>query len=97
MHRAAKRCVTCFLQPKRKRTGADSEDSPSTLPLTAAWMLQPNHWQGRNTLGQVLREMCISTANLKKQALQSIAGAFPGNSVLHKWHIVSSSVCTLCG
>jgi hypothetical protein len=43
-------------------------------------MLRPN--QGRSTLGQVLGEMHISTA--KKQVIQSMAGAFPGNAVLHK-------------
>ncbi len=69
------------------------EALPPTLPLTAAWMLRPN--QGWSTLGQVLWEMRISTA--KKQVLQSIAGAFPGNAVLHKWHIISSPACTLCG
>ncbi len=39
-------------------------------------------------------EMHISTA--KKQVLQSIAVAFPGNAVLHKWSIISSPACTLC-
>jgi hypothetical protein len=78
VQRAAKHCVTRILQPKRGRTGVEA--SPPTLPLTAAWMLWPN--QGRCTLGQVLGEMRISTA--KKQLLQSIAGAFPGNAVLHK-------------
>jgi hypothetical protein len=88
---AAKRCVTRILRPKRGRT--DLEASTPTLHVTAAWMLRPN--QGRSTLGQVLGEMRISTA--KKQMLQSIAGAFPGNAVLHKWRIVSSPACTLCG
>ena len=91
VQRAAKRCVTRILRQKRGRT--DVEASPPTLPLTAAWMLWPN--QGRSTLGKVLGEMRISTA--KKQVLQSIAGAFPGNAVLHKWRIVSSPACTLCG
>ena len=91
VQRAAKRCVTRILRPKRGRT--EVEASPPMLPITAAWMLRPN--QGRSTLGQVLGEMRISTA--KKQVLQSIAGAFPGNAVLHKWRIVSSPACTLCG
>ena len=39
--------------------------------------------------------MKISTA--KKQVLQSIAGAFPCNAVLHKWGIVPSAACALCG
>jgi hypothetical protein len=43
----------------------------------------------------VLGELKISTA--KKQVLQSIAGAFPCNAVLHKWGKVSSAGCTLCG
>jgi hypothetical protein len=80
VQRAAKRCVTCILRPKRGRTGVEA--SPPTLPLTAAWMLLAN--QGRSTLCQVLGKMHISTA--KKQVLQSIAGAFPGNAVLHKAH-----------
>ncbi len=91
VQRAAKRCVTRILRPKRGRTGVEA--SPPTLPLTAAWMLRPN--QGRSTLGQVLGEMRISTA--KKQVLHSIAGAFPGNAVLHKWRIISSPACILCG
>ncbi len=56
-------------------------------------MLRPN--QGRSTLGHVLGEMRISTS--KKKVLQSIAGEFPGNAVLHKWHKISSPACTLCG
>jgi hypothetical protein len=39
--------------------------------------------------------MKISTA--KKQVLQSIAGAFPCNAVLHKWGRVPSAACALCG
>ena len=39
--------------------------------------------------------MKISTA--KKQVLQSIAGAFPCNAVLHKWGVVPSAACALCG
>ncbi len=68
-----------LLRPKRWRAGA--EPSPPTLPLTASWLLRPD--QGRNALGKVLGEMKISAA--KKQVLQSIAGAFPGNALLHKW------------
>jgi hypothetical protein len=69
------------------------EALPPTLPLMAAWMLLSN--KGLSTLGQVLGEMRISTA--KKHVLQSIAGVFPGNAVLHKWRIISSPACTLCG
>jgi hypothetical protein len=69
-----------------------AEASPPTLPLTASWLLQLN--QGRSTLGKVLDEMKISSA--KKQVLQSIAGAFPGNAVLHRWGIKPSAACTLC-
>ena len=29
--------------------------------------------------------------------LQSIAGSFPCNAVLHKWGIVPSAACALCG
>ena len=50
---------------------------------------------GREMLGKVLGEMRISTA--KKQVLQSIAGAFPGNAVLYQWRIVQSAACALCG
>jgi hypothetical protein len=55
-------------------------------------MLRPN--QGRDTPGKVLGDMSISTA--KKQVLQSIAGAFPCNAVLHKWGIAPSAACSLC-
>ena len=91
VQRAAERCVTRTLKPKRGRAG--EEASPPTLPLTASWLLRSN--QGRSTLGKVLAEMKISTA--KKQVLQSIAGAFPCNAVLHKWGIVPSAACALCG
>jgi hypothetical protein len=50
---------------------------------------------GPSTLGKVLGEMKISAA--KKQVLQSIAGSFPCNAVLHKWNIVPLAACTLCG
>jgi hypothetical protein len=38
--------------------------------------------------------MKIST--VKKQVLQSIAGAFPCNAVLHKWGKVPSDAYALC-
>jgi hypothetical protein len=55
-------------------------------------MIRPN--QGRDTLGKVLGEMRVSIA--KKQVLQSIAGAVPCNTVLHKWGIAPSPACALC-
>jgi hypothetical protein len=91
VQRAAEQCVTRILRPKRGRAG--EEASPPTLSLTASWLLRPN--QGRSTLGKVLGEMRVSPA--KKQVLQSIAGAFPCNAVLHKWGIVASAACALCG
>jgi len=91
VQRAAELCLNRMLRPKRGRAGTAA--SPPALPLTAAWMLRPN--QGRDTLGKVLGDMSISTA--KKQVLQSIAGAFPCNAVLHKWGIAPSPACALCG
>ena len=91
VQRTAEQCVTNILQPKRGRAGA--EPSPPALPLTASWLLRPD--QGRSTLGKVLGKMQISPA--KKQVLQSIAGAFPCNAVLHKWGVVPSAACALCG
>ena len=91
VQRAAEQCVTSILRPKRGRAGAEA--SPPALPLTASWLLRPN--QGRSTLGKVLREMKISAA--KKQVLQSIAGAFPCNALLHKWGKLPSPACALCG
>jgi hypothetical protein len=81
-----------FLRPKRGRAGA--EDSTPVLPLTAScqWLLQTN--QGQSTLGKILGEMNIST--VKKQVLQSIAGAFPCNAVLHKLGVVPSAACAPC-
>jgi hypothetical protein len=38
--------------------------------------------------------MRISAA--KNQVLQSMAGAFPCNVVLHKWGIAPSAACALC-
>jgi hypothetical protein len=91
VQRAAELCLNRMLRPKRGRAG--TEASLSALPLTTAWMLQPN--QGRDTVGKVLGEMRVSTT--KKQVLQSRAGAFPCNAVLHKWGIAPSPACALCG
>jgi ribonuclease HI len=91
VQRVAEQCVTGILRPRRGRAGAEA--SPPALPLTASWLLRRD--QGRSTLGKVLGEMKISTA--KKQVLQSIAGAFPCNAVLHKWGRVPSAACALCG
>jgi hypothetical protein len=88
--RPAELYLNSILRPKRGRAAAEA--SPPTLPLTVAWMLRPN--QGQDTLGRVLGEMRISTA--KKQVLQSMAGAFPCNAVLHKWGIAPSAACSLC-
>ncbi len=90
VQRAAELYLNRLLRPKRGRAAVEA--SPPTLPLTVVWMLRPN--QGRDTLGRVLGEMRISTA--KKQVLQSMAGAFPCNAVLHKWGIASSAACSLC-
>ena len=89
--RAAEQCVSCAIRPKRGRAG--QEVVPPTLPLTASWLLRPD--QGRSMLGHVLSKMGIGTA--KKQVLQSIAGAFPGNSLLHEWGVIASAACALCG
>ncbi len=40
---------------------------------------------------QILKSMKIGTA--KKQVLQSIAGEFPCNALLHKWGKVPSNEC----
>jgi len=89
--KAAEQCLSRILRPKRRRGG--QEAAPPALPLTASWMLRPD--QGRSTLGQVLKTMKIGSA--KKQVLQSVAGAFPCNALLHKWGMVSSAACALCG
>ena len=91
IQRAAKLCVTRTLRSKCRR--ASQEGSTPALPLTTTWMLRQGH--GRDLLGKVLGEMRISTA--KKQVLQSIAGSFPCNAVLHKWKLVQSAACVLCG
>jgi hypothetical protein len=63
VQRAAELYLNRILRPKRGRAAAEA--SPPTLPLTVTWMLRPN--QGRDTLGRVLGEMRISTA--QKQVL----------------------------
>jgi hypothetical protein len=94
IQRAAKQRVSRILQSRRERASQEgSPPAPPVLSLTAAWMLSTD--QGRELLGKVLGEMRISTA--KKQVLQSIAGSFPCNAVLHKWKIVQSAACALCG
>ena len=80
--RAAALRVKHLLRPEAK-----------AMPQTAMWLLRPG--QGRETLGKVLGGMHPSTA--KKQILQSIASAFPGNAVLSKWGVVPSAACRLCG
>jgi hypothetical protein len=84
-------------RPSTKARARGQEAMPPALPLTASWMLNPmlRPDQGRSTLGQVLKTMKIGSA--KKQVLQLIAGAFPCNSLLHKWGMVSSAACALCG
>ncbi len=89
----AELCLNCMLRPKRGRAGTEASPPKLRVPLSAAWMLRPN--QGRDTLGKVLGEMRVSTT--KKQVLQSIAGAFPCNVVLHKWGIAPSPACAHCG
>jgi hypothetical protein len=53
--------------------------------------------RGWNGMHGSRRTCCKERRSSKKQALQSIAVAFPGNAVLHKWRIVPSPACTLCG
>ena len=91
--RAAEQCVSLSRAIRSKRGRAGQEVVPPTLPLTGSWLLRPD--QGRSMLGQVLSKMGIGKA--KKQVLQSIAGAFPGNALLHKWGMVASAACALCG
>ena len=38
----------------------------------------------------------MKIGSAKEQVLQSIAGAFPCNALLHKWGMVSSAACALC-
>ncbi len=89
--KAAEQCLSRALQPKRGRGGQEAVQS--ALPLTASWMLWPD--QGRSTLGQVLKTMKIGST--KKQVLQSLVGAFPCNAQLHKWGMIFSAACALCG
>jgi hypothetical protein len=91
VQRAAEQCVTRTLRPRWGREGEGA--SPPALPLTTSWLLLPD--QGRSALGRVLGEMRISTA--KKRVLQSIAGQFLCNAVLHKWGKTPSAACTLYG
>jgi ribonuclease HI len=91
VQRAAVQCVTRVLRRKEQRAGAEANSL--ALPLTAAWLLQPD--QGRETLGRVLERMQPSTQ--KKQILQSLANSFPCNALLFKWGIVPSAACALCG
>ena len=86
MQRAAELYVAQALERKEK-PGAN------TLPHTTAWLLRQD--QGRDTLGKVLARMQPSSK--KKQILQSLANAFPCNATLHKWGIVQSAACALCG
>ncbi len=83
-------CVSLVLSDQS--VGKQARRPRPTLPITAPWLLLPN--QGRITLGKVLGEMNISKA--KTQVLQSIAGVFPCNAVLHKWGIVPLAACALC-
>jgi hypothetical protein len=92
VQRAAEQYVTSILRPKQGREGGEAP--PPALPFTASWLLRPN--QGRSTLGKVLGEM-RSPLRRSRQVLQSIARAFPCNAVLHKWGMVPSAACALCG
>ena len=91
VQRAAMQSVTFVL--RRAERLQRTETGAQALPLTATWLLRPE--QGRETLGRVLEEMQPSIR--KKQILQSLAGAFPGNATLHRWGLIPSPACTLCG
>lgn len=62
------------------------------LPLTTQWLIRTG--QGRGVLGEVLQGIKVSPE--KKQILQTIAGTFPCNDLLHKWGIREDAKCMLC-
>ena len=68
------------------------EATARNVPLTATWLLLPN--QGRRTLGEAMARMKTNTA--KRHVLQTLAGMYPGNTLLFKWGLMPSPQCTLC-
>ena len=59
---------------------------------TENWLARAG--MGRLILGLVLQ--CLETGPGKRRILQTIAGTFPGRSLLHKWGRAESPRCPLC-
>ena len=81
---AALHVATKMKGPRRRR---DRTDVP--LPITTAWYAMVDE-AGPGAL----RTMRTDAA--KRHVLQTLAGAFPGNALLHKWKLRASGSCGLC-
>ena len=84
--------VARAIQRREERSGAEA-GTPALPFTTTEWLLRPD--QGRETLGKVMEGMQPSAK--KKQIIQTLANVFPCNAMLHKWGIVPSAACALCG
>jgi ribonuclease HI len=84
---AALQVAAKLVGPRRRRDG--TEVPP---PITTAWLMRQD--QGRQVLGAALRTMRTDAA--KRRVLQTLAGAFPCNALLHRWKLRASGSCDLC-
>jgi hypothetical protein len=75
--------------------GADLTDNRRggrPVSLTAQWLLRPE--QGRQYLGAAMAEMRHGAA--KRRVMQTVAGLFPCQALLHRWGKDPSLQCLLC-
>ena len=75
--------------------GADLPDDRRggrAVSLTAQWLLRPE--QGRQYLGAAMAEMRHGAA--KRRVMQTVAGLFPCQALLHRWGKAPSPQCLLC-
>ncbi len=82
------------LQVAAKLVGARRRHDGTKVPqpITTAWLMRQD--QGRQVLGATLCTMRTNAA--KRRVLQSLAGAFPCNALLHRWKLLASGSCDLC-
>ena len=70
----------------------DDRRGGRAVSLTAQWLLRPE--QGRQYLGAAMAELRNGAA--KRRVLQTVAGLFPCQALLHRWGKAPSPQCLLC-
>jgi hypothetical protein len=70
----------------------DDRRGGRAISLTAQWLLRPE--QGRQFLGAAMAAMRHGAT--KRRAMQTVAGLFPCQALLHRWGKAPSPQCLLC-